>query len=121
MPILHMVRHAKPAATWGEAVDPGLDDTGHAQAQTAAKTLNPLGPIPIYSSPLNRCRETAEPLCSLWQRQAEILKPVAEIPSPPLPLSEKQKWLHASMQGTWRQMQEARRKVRPTFSLGAMS
>lgn len=115
MPILKLVRHAKPAATWGEAVDPGLDDLGRAQAETAAKALQSFGPLPIYSSPLNRCRETSAPLCALWNRDAEILTPVAEIPSPPLSLNEKQKWLHAAMQGTWLDMQAGAPPGSPDF------
>ncbi|RYH11945.1 histidine phosphatase family protein, partial [archaeon] len=37
---VYMIRHGKPASTWGDAdEDPGLDDTGRAQAQAAARTL----------------------------------------------------------------------------------
>ena len=39
---------------------------------------------PVYTSPLRRCRETAQPLCELWECAATVLPSVAEIPSPPI-------------------------------------
>jgi broad specificity phosphatase PhoE len=106
MTILYLVRHAKPAATWGVAIDPGLDDLGRNQAQQAADGFQKsTQSLPIYTSPLKRCRETAEPLAMLWSTRATILPQVAEIPSPPLSMADKQKWLHDGMQGTWTQLQ----------------
>ena len=103
---VYLIRHARPAATWGEALDPGLDDIGRAQAGAAARKLHEaMAPTPVYTSPLNRCRETAAPLSNLWGRDAAIFEAVAEIPSPPLGLAEKQRWLHAAMQGTWPELQ----------------
>ena len=58
--------------------------------------------MPIYTSPLRRCRETANPLARLWQRPAEVLEEVAEIPSPPVDLRTRQQWLKEAMLGTWR-------------------
>ena len=63
MPKLYLIRHARPAAGWGEDADPGLDATGQQQAEAAARTLaQTLDRMPIYTSPLRRCRETARPL-----------------------------------------------------------
>jgi broad specificity phosphatase PhoE len=106
MTMLYLVRHAKPAATWGEAIDPGLDAQGQEQAEYRAVDLNARLPqIPIYTSPLKRCKETSHPLTALWQSSATILPEVAEIPSPPLSPAERQTWLAMGTQGTWAQLQ----------------
>jgi broad specificity phosphatase PhoE len=102
---LYLIRHARPAASWGEDKDPGLDAAGQQQAEAAAQRLaQTLDRMPIYTSPLRRCRETAHPLERLWQRSAEILEPVAELPSPPLDLGARQAWLKLAMRGTWREL-----------------
>src|SRR5688500_13197442 len=116
MPTLYLVRHAKPAATWGEDPDPGLDSTGHTQAQATADALTARGAtLRIFSSPLRRCRETALPLERAWNRSAEIFPAVAEIPSPPLELSERHTWLQRAMAGTWSQMQADAPPHSPNF------
>jgi len=107
MPRIHLVRHAKPAAAWGDDPDPGLDALGATQAAAAADQLaRTLTHAPIYSSPLRRCRETAVPLCELWRCEATVLPPVAEIPSPPVDREARREWLTAAMQGTWRELQQ---------------
>jgi len=115
MTILHLVRHAKPAAAWGDAADAGLDETGHQQAQAAAIELSSLGSLPIYSSPLRRCRETAAPLAALSNSSVEIFPAVAEIPSPPLSNSEKQRWLTNAMQGDWAGLQSSAPAGSPNY------
>jgi len=107
MPKLYLIRHARPAAAWGEDADPGLDATGEQQAEAASQILaQTLDRLPIYTSPLRRCRETARPLERLWQRSAEVLEPVAELPSPTLDLPARQQWLRQAMQGTWRELND---------------
>ena len=107
MPKLYLIRHARPAAGWGEDADPGLDATGEQQAEAASRTLaQTLDRLPIYTSPLRRCRETARPLERFWQRSAEVLEPVAELPSPTLDLPARQQWLRQAMQGTWRELND---------------
>jgi broad specificity phosphatase PhoE len=107
MPKLYLIRHARPAATWGEEPDPGLDPTGEQQAQAAARTLaQKLDRVPIYTSPLRRCRETARPLEQLWQQAAEVLQPVAELPSPPLDVRARQEWLRQVMGRTWPELND---------------
>jgi broad specificity phosphatase PhoE len=107
MPKLYLIRHARPAASWGEEADPGLDATGQQQAEAAAQSVaQKLGRVPIYTSPLRRCRETARPLEALWQRSAEVLEAVAELPSPPLDLPARQSWLRQAMLGTWRELND---------------
>ena len=62
--------------------------------------------MPVYTSPLRRCRETAVPLCELWKCEATVLPSVAEIPSPPLDREARREWLTAAMRGTWRELHE---------------
>src|SRR5687768_12901245 len=102
MPRIFLVRHAKPAAAWGDDPDPGLDARGATQASAAAQRLASVtARTPVYTSPMRRCRETAVPLCELWQCAATVLRSVAEIPSPPLARAAKCDWLTAGMAGTW--------------------
>jgi broad specificity phosphatase PhoE len=117
MTTLYLIRHAKPAATWGEAIDPGLDATGLVQAENAAASLQrQLVPLAVYTSPLQRCVETAQPLARAWNVQAVILPEVAEVPSPPLTTDERAKWLAAGMQGTWAQLQASAPAGSPDYS-----
>ncbi len=84
-------------------MDPGLDETGRAQAAAAAKTLAPRGPLKILTSPLLRTRETAAPLAELWQRTPAVEAAVAEIPSPEgMTLEKRVTWLRKLMEGSWR-------------------
>ena len=107
MPKLYLIRHAHPAAGWGEHADPGLDATGQRQAEEVSGTLaRTLDRAPIHTSPLRRCRETARPLELLWKQSARVFEPVAELPSPPLPLEARQRWLRETMQGTWRALND---------------
>jgi broad specificity phosphatase PhoE len=107
MPRIYLVRHAKPAAAWGDDPDPGLDPLGMTQATATAQQLaKAAAHAPIYSSPLRRCRETALPLCELWSSDATVLPAVAEIPSPPVSREAKREWLTAAMTGTWSELQQ---------------
>jgi broad specificity phosphatase PhoE len=107
MPRIYLVRHAKPAAAWGDDPDPGLDALGATQATAAAQQLaKTIARASVYTSPLRRCRETAQPLCEVWQSAATVLPSVAEIPSPPLDSALRREWLTAGMRGSWRDLQE---------------
>jgi broad specificity phosphatase PhoE len=107
MPRIHLVRHAKPAAAWGDDPDPGLDALGATQAAAVAQQLAQAAEhLPVYTSPLRRCRETALPLCRLWNSEATVLPSVAEIPSPPLDREARREWLTTAMHGTWHQLHE---------------
>ena len=103
MPTIYLVRHGRAAAGFGEHADPGLDSLGREQAaQTAgmlAETIET--PLPIYSSPLLRARQTAMPLAALWDREIAIEPRVAEIPSPTADLGERARWLAGAMAGPW--------------------
>ena len=107
MPRIYLVRHAKPAAAWGDDPDPGLDALGATQATAAARHLaKTIARASMYTSPLRRCRETAQPLCKLWDCAATVLPSVAEIPSPPIDSTARREWLTAGMRGTWLELQE---------------
>ena len=104
---LYLIRHGKPASVWGDAdTDPGLDATGLAQAEAARDWLMGLPaderPRAVASSPLRRCRETAQPTADALAVAVEIDPVVGEIPTPQaLHPSERPTWLRAVFQGTW--------------------
>ena len=101
---IYLVRHGKAAAGFDGHHDPGLDTLGQEQAARTAAALAPLGPLPLYSSPLARARETALPLAERWQAEIVIEPRVAEIPSPTTDLTARTEWLRAAMQGRWRDL-----------------
>lgn len=98
---LFLVRHGRAAAGWGEALDPGLDDVGHAQAEAAAAALAPLGPLPVVVSPLRRTRETAAAFERRWDVAAVVDPAVGEIPSPVDDVAARQEWLVGVLAGCW--------------------
>jgi broad specificity phosphatase PhoE len=108
---LYMIRHGKPSSAWGQDPDPdpGLDETGQAQARAAAAALMalPAGerPTRVFSSPLRRCRETAQPFADAIGASVEIEARFGEIPSPSS-LAEDQRgpWLRNAFQSQWREV-----------------
>ncbi|XOV84671.1 MAG: histidine phosphatase family protein [bacterium] len=108
MATIHLVRHGEAAAGFGTHRDPGLSELGQKQARSVAALLSTTlvsnGPVTIFSSPLARAYQTAEPLAAQWQQDILIEKRVAEIPSPSEDLNERAQWLHKAMQGTWREL-----------------
>ena len=61
---LLIVRHALPqrVEVVGRAADPSLSETGVRQARAVAEWLAPEGIDTLYTSPMNRARETAGPI-----------------------------------------------------------
>ncbi|THD62884.1 histidine phosphatase family protein [Phenylobacterium sp.] len=108
---LYLIRHGKPSATWGgDDDDPGLDETGRAQATAARDWLMALPPderpTKVVSSPLRRCRETAEPTAQALGVSIEVDPRVGEIPTPAaLSLEERGRWLRTSFAGTWAEIE----------------
>jgi broad specificity phosphatase PhoE len=108
---LYLIRHGKPSATWGgHDDDPGLDETGQAQAHAARDWLLSLPPDErpkhVVSSPLRRCQETAAPTAAALGVAAEIDPVVGEIPTPAaLSAAERPEWLRQAFQGTWAEIQ----------------
>lgn len=102
MPLVHLIRHARPAAAWGVDPDPGLDAVGLEQAEATAHAMAlASSPLPLYTSPLRRCRETAGPLERTWNCIATVVPACAEIPAPPLDQGERRAWLDRVLAGTW--------------------
>ena len=104
---LYLIRHGRPASTWGGADDDlGLDDVGRAQSRAIADRLMALPederPTSVVSSPLRRCRETAQPLAA-WLGVETVIEPaVGEIPTPAgLSEEERPAWLRRSFDGDW--------------------
>ncbi|HEY5072336.1 MAG TPA: histidine phosphatase family protein [Caulobacteraceae bacterium] len=111
MDLVYLIRHGRPAAVWGgDDDDPGLDETGAAQAGAAAKILLALPegsrPRAVASSPLRRCRETAEPLAKTLGVPVEIVPEVGEVPTPAaLTPLQRPGWLRAAFAGRWAEME----------------
>ena len=105
---IHLVRHGEAAAGFGTHKDPGLSELGQQQAERVAQLLSTTlvsnGPVTIFSSPLARAYQTAEPLAAHWQKDILIETRVAEIPSPSEDLNERALWLQNAMQGTWSEL-----------------
>ncbi len=103
-----MIRHGQAAAGWDTDIDPGLSVDGHRQAASLVPAIKGLidqgvldGPVPIISSPLLRCQETARPLAEAWQQTVQIDPRVRELPSPSTDVTERGIWLRQAMAGTW--------------------
>jgi probable phosphomutase (TIGR03848 family) len=66
MTVLLLVRHAVTALTgkrlYGRTQDVHISDAGREQAGRLAGRLSDAKPAALYSSPLDRCAETAEPI-----------------------------------------------------------
>ena len=105
---IQLVRHGRAAAGWDRDPDPGLDPIGEDQALRVAEQLAPLGrsgALPIVSSPLRRCRQTAAPLALRWGVTPTVEDAVAEIPSPAgVPMPDRVEWLREAMGGTWTEL-----------------
>ncbi|MCR9215150.1 MAG: phosphoglycerate mutase family protein [Proteobacteria bacterium] len=99
---LYLVRHGEAAGAWDETADPGLSTLGHQQAESLAEQLHAeISPLPIYSSPLMRTRETSSPLERLWSRQAEVVPRLSEVPSTGIDFKDRRKWLTTVLQRSW--------------------
>jgi broad specificity phosphatase PhoE len=96
-----LIRHAHPGGGYGEDHDPGLDDVGLRQAAAMTAAVAPLGPRPVYVSPLRRTRETAAVLERRWATEATVEPRVGEIPSPFESLEERAVWLREVLPSTW--------------------
>lgn len=101
MATIYMVRHGRAETGAANPLDPGLDALGRQQAEETALALQAKGPLPIYSSPLARARQTAAALAALWEVEVGVEPRVAEIPFPTTDLAERSRWLRQAMAGGW--------------------
>ena len=113
MAYVHLIRHGKPQSSWGDLQsdpDPGLDSSGHAQAREVAHQILALPPASrptrVLSSPLRRCRETAQPLADALGVSVEIEPAVSEIPTPAaVPAAQRGDWLRKAFSGHWSEVE----------------
>jgi broad specificity phosphatase PhoE len=113
MPRLYIIRHGRPLSGWSDVEgdpDPGLDPQGRLQAEAARDWLlaRPLAERPkrVVSSPLRRCRETAQPTAEALGVPLEIDPAVGEIPTPgAVAHADRSAWLQQAFQGAWSEIQ----------------
>ena len=100
---IRLIRHGEAAAQWGGGdPDPGLSDAGRLQAEAAALVLMQDPPARLVTSPLRRCRETADALARRLGREPAVAVEAAEVPTPAgLPDGERGAWLKAAFASTW--------------------
>ncbi|MEM9668854.1 MAG: histidine phosphatase family protein [Pseudomonadota bacterium] len=98
--MIFLVRHGEAAASWGEHDDPGLSDTGRDQAERAALELMALGAHQSVTSPMRRCRETAEAFEDLAGLSSRVENAVSEIKTPD-GVADRVSWLREVMAGDW--------------------
>ncbi len=78
---LILIRHGLPLrieTVDGQPADPDLSDLGHQQAALMAATLEQEHIDAIYSSPMNRAQQTAEPLAAIKELGFDVVDGVAE-------------------------------------------
>jgi broad specificity phosphatase PhoE len=108
---LYLIRHAEPESTWGGGdPDPGLSEKGRRQAEAARDALlalpDALRPERVVSSPLRRCRETAERYAEAIGAEVVIDPRVGEIPAPSaLSEAERGPWLRRAFEGRWSEIE----------------
>lgn len=100
--VVRLVRHGRAAAGWDIDPDPDLDDLGRQQAANVAVDLIAIGSLAVVTSPLLRCRSTAQFYADRASRTASVEPAVAEIPSPEgIAMADRVEWLRAAIQGNW--------------------
>lgn len=98
--MIWLIRHGEAEAGWGDHPDPGLSTLGAEQAVAVANLLKDAGVRSIISSPMQRCRETSQPLSQLLGLAPSIAPHVSEIATPPGTV-DRVAWLRSVMAGTW--------------------
>lgn len=109
---LILVRHGEAAAGWSDDADPGLSELGQQQARDVASRLLERGPLPILTSPLLRCRETAAPLAEKWGVTPTVTDRVGEIQAPDHDVATRGPWLREVMGRRWVDLPSAQQQWR---------
>jgi broad specificity phosphatase PhoE len=101
-----LIRHGRPAQTWGgQGGDPELSELGQSQAEAAGERLQGLGEFDVVSSPMLRCRQTAAPYAR-WRGLAPAIEPrVSEIVADD-DVEDRAAWLQARF--PWREQSPSR-------------
>ena len=102
---IYLIRHGKASSGW-DTMDPNLDLTGKKQSDKIAFKLSQIAkePFDVFSSPLNRCIETAEPFSKINNKKIKIENRVVEIPSPIKNLKKRVVWLKRVLPLTWNEL-----------------
>ena len=102
---IYLIRHGKASAGWN-TMDPNLDLKGKEQSDKIALKLSQIAknPFDIFSSPLIRCIETAEPFSKITNKKIKIENKVIEIPSPIKNLKTRVVWLKRVLPLTWNEL-----------------
>jgi probable phosphomutase (TIGR03848 family) len=83
MATLFLIRHAVTAQTgrvlYGQTPGIGLDDRGRAQAAGLVERFGSIRLTAIYSSPLERCVQTVEPLAATQRLAVKVLPELIEM------------------------------------------
>jgi probable phosphomutase (TIGR03848 family) len=83
MATLFLIRHAVTAQTgrvlYGQTPGIGLDDRGRAQAAGLVERFGSIRLTAIYSSPLERCVQTVEPLAAAQRLAVKVLPELIEM------------------------------------------
>ncbi|KUJ81653.1 histidine phosphatase family protein [Microbulbifer flavimaris] len=105
MPRILLIRHGE-ALKKPSISDPALTPLGEEQSRQLAKNLSSEPPVSLISSPMQRARQTAEPLAEAWQQPVAIEPLVTEIPSPlDLPASQRGPWIRGLLDKEWHQLE----------------
>lgn len=113
---VYLVRHGEAAESWENSLNPGLSERGGEQARKMAERLHgEIVPADLFSSPLQRTRETAKPLADLWQKGAIIAPELSEVPSAGLDLGNRRAWLTRILEGKWSEQSDHLRHWRSTI------
>src|SRR2546428_14020171 len=82
MATLFLIRHALTAQTgrilYGQTPGVDLDDRGRAQAERLAERFASVRLTAIYSSPLDRCTQTVEPLATAKRLRVPLAPDLTE-------------------------------------------
>ena len=99
---IYLIRHGKASSGW-DTTNPNLDLTGKEQSDKIALKLSQIAkePFDVFSSPLIRCIETAEPFSKVKNKKIKIEDRVIEIPSPIKNLKKRVLWLKKVLPLTW--------------------
>ena len=102
---IYLIRHGKASSGW-DTMDPNLNLTGKEQSDKIALKLSQIAeePFDVFSSPLNRCIETAEPFSKISNKKIKIENRVVEIPSPIKNLKKRVVWLKRVLPLTWNEL-----------------
>ena len=99
--------------------DPALNHEGRQQALRSAEQCMALThAVPVFTSPLLRCQQSAEVLAAAWDVDYQLEWRVTEVPSPMDEPAARSDWLRRMLGLTWPQMQAQASQMQNDYSLG---